>query len=270
MIFFEKHGVDGKVWQRFLLEVPVFPLHFHRSYELVYVKKGGISITIDGKDWHLQEREMAIIFSNQIHEIVSAENGETVIIEFHPEMVGSFYREYQDKVPTVPILKMDPGFVERPLRSLFRQKSFLYEICAQLIEESTFEPFVESPKTNVLYKLLLYVEKHYQENCTLKEAARNLQYDYPYLSKLFFRMMRMTYTEYLNSYRIATATYLLNNSKLSTQDIAIECGYENMRTFYRNFQLIMKQTPKEYKKKGRKYTDKFNYYLIDQHRDRDV
>src|SRR5690606_26324534 len=105
------------------------------------------------------------------------------------------------------------------LDSIYRQKSFLYGICATLVENTEFIPVEHSTKTRVLHKILLYVDKNYHSDCTLKVIAKQLQYDYAYLSKLFVQMTNMTFTEYLNHYRISQACYLLKNSEQTVSEI---------------------------------------------------
>lgn len=60
--------------------------------------------------------------------------------------------------------------------------------------------------------------------------------------------MNITFTEYLNNYRISQACYLLKNSNQSIGEIAINCGYNSLRTFHRNFRKITEMTPNEYRK----------------------
>ncbi|AYV69607.1 hypothetical protein C2I06_23755 [Niallia circulans] len=66
----------------------------------------------------------------------------------------------------------------------------------------------------VFHRILLYVDSHYSQDCTLKVVAKHLQYDYAYLSKLFVHITNMTFTEYLTQYQISQACYQLKNRQL--------------------------------------------------------
>ena len=57
----------------------------------------------------------------------------------------------------------------------------------------------------------------------------------------------MSFTEYLNHYRITQATQLLKNTEEKVTNIAFQVGYENLRTFNRNFQKIVGMRPNIYR-----------------------
>lgn len=248
MVFFEKHGVEEKnFFQFFPLKNYNFPLHFHRAYELIYVSGGKLSVTIDQREYLLQKNDLVFIFSNQMHEFRAVDYSETTIILFSPELIGDFFMNYKGFVPNDNRLHLVGELDLNNLNSIYRQKSFLYAACADLIHHTTFAPVKQTPQTKVLNKILLYVEQNYSTDCTLKDVAKHLQYDYPYLSKLFVQLMNMTFTDYLNHYRISQAYYLLRNSNQLIGEVAINCGYNNLRTFHRNFREIANQSPREYR-----------------------
>jgi YesN/AraC family two-component response regulator len=247
MVFFEKHGVEGKeIFRFFSLKNFNFPIHFHRAYELIFIKEGKLYATIDQKEYLLQKNDLAFIFTNQIHEFKTMDYSEITIFLFSPELVGDFYMNYKGLIPENNVLHLEGELAYKKLDSIYSQKSFLYGVCADLINQTLFAPVKQSPQTRVLYKILLYVEQNFSEECTLKAVAKHLQYDYPYISKLFVKLMNMTFTDYLNHYRISQACYMLKNSSQPIGEIANKCGYNNLRTFHRNFREITDRSPKEY------------------------
>lgn len=249
MVFFEKHGVDEKeLFRCFSLRNYQFPFHFHRAYELIYVDEGQLSISIDENEYLLHQNDLAFIFPNQIHAFKTVDFSEITIILFSPELIGYFYRHYKGFVPNDNILHLKLDLDLKSLDSIYSQKSFLYAICDKLVEQKSFIPVKHSSQTKVVYKILLFIEQNYSKECTLKTVAEHLNYDYQYLSKLFAQRINMTFTEYLNNYRISQACYLLKNSAQSIGEIAFNCGYSNLRTFHRNFKKITGISPREYRK----------------------
>lgn len=248
MVFFEKHGVEEKELFRFFpLKNYHFPLHFHRAYELIYVNDGQLAVSVDQKEYVLKKKDLAFVFSNQMHEFRTIDYSEITILLFSPELIGDFYMNYKGFIPEDNILHLERELDLDKLDSVYRQKSLLYDLCADLAGRKSFVPVKQSPQTKVLYKILLYVEKNYSQECTLKTVARHLQYDYPYISKLFVRLMNMSFTDYLNHYRISQACYMLRNLPSSVGEVAMDCGYSNLRTFHRNFRRITGHSPMEYR-----------------------
>ncbi|ADL67931.1 transcriptional regulator, AraC family [Thermoanaerobacterium thermosaccharolyticum DSM 571] len=249
MVFFQKHGVNEKdLFRFFSLKNYQFPFHFHRAYELIYINNGRLSVSIGKKEYILEQNDLAFIFSNQMHEFKTIDFSDITITLFSPELIGDFYMNYKGMIPDDNILHLDRYIDFNELNSIYSKKSFLYSICDKLVKQKSFIPVKQSAQTKVLYKMLLYIEQNYSNVCTLKNVAEHLNYDYPYLSKLFVQQMDMTFTEYLNNYRISQACYMLKNSNLSIGEIASNCGYNNLRTFHRNFRRITNMSPKEYQK----------------------
>jgi Response regulator containing CheY-like receiver domain and AraC-type DNA-binding domain len=248
MVIFERHGMDEKEFFRFFpLKNYHFPLHFHRAYELIYVSYGQLAVSIDQKEYLLQKNDLVFIFNNQMHEFKTIGYSEITVILFSPELIGDFFMNFKGFIPKDNVLHFDREIDLTKLNSIYSQKSFLYSVCADLINKTSFVHINQSSQTKVLYKILLYVEEHYSADCTLKAVAKHLQYDYPYLSKLFANLMSMTFTDYLNHYRISQACYLLKNVHQSIGEVATNCGYSNLRTFHRNFRKITGQSPKVYR-----------------------
>lgn len=247
-MFFEKHGMEEQLFSFFTLKNYHFQLHFHRAYELIFVNDGQLCVTIDKKEYLLKKNDLAFIFNNQMHEFKTIDYSEITIILFSPELIGDFFMKFKDFIPDDNVLHFDGKLDLKKLDSIYSQKSFLYAVCAELINHTSFAAIKKSSQTKTLYKVLLYVEKNYTDDCTLKTVAKDLQYDYYYLSKIFTKLMNMNFTDYLNQYRISQACYLLKNTNQSIDEVAINCGYDSLRTFHRNFRKINSCSPKEYRR----------------------
>lgn len=248
MVFFEHHGVEEKEsFQSFTSVNSSFPVHFHRAYELIIVNEGELAVTIDQQEYILHKNDAAFIFNNQVHGFKTMERSKITIIIFSPELIGHFFMNYKGYIPENNIFPISHVPDLSTMDSIYKQKSFLYEICSILVDHTGFIPVEPSTKTKVLHRILLFVDKNYMDDCTLKTVAEQLKYDYAYLSKLFVSMTNMNFTEYLNHYRISQACYQLKNSQQSVGGIAINCGYTNLRSFNRNFKKITGRSPKSYR-----------------------
>ncbi|RKQ31338.1 helix-turn-helix transcriptional regulator [Oceanobacillus halophilus] len=248
MAFFEHHGVEEKESFQYLTLVNrSFPLHFHRAYELIIVNEGELLVTIDQKEYVLHKNDLAFVFTNQMHEFKTINHSNITVIIFSPELIGHFFMNYKGVIPKDNVLHLSQAPNLEKLNSIYMQKGFLYSICGVLQDHTSFIPVKHSTKTKVLHQILLFVDNHYTSDCTLKLVAKHLQYDYAYLSKLFVQMTNMTFTEYLNHYRISQACYLLKNSQQSIYEIAMNCGYNNLRSFNRNFKRMINYSPKQYR-----------------------
>ena len=247
VFFFEHHGMEGTdSFRTYESGSESFPLHMHRAYELIYVNSGALSLQVEQKQYLLEAGDLAFIFCNQVHGFSTPDKSDTMVALFSPEFIGDFYSAYKNHVPENNVVRMEnpPDFFK--LQSRYAQKSMLYHVCDKLLAASNMEPVGNRSRTEVLQKIFAYVDKHFSEDCSLKTVSRSIKYDYAYLSKLFSRLTGMRFSEYLNLYRISQACYLLKTEKKIVSEIAAICGYTTLRTFHRNFRMVMGCAPREY------------------------
>lgn len=248
MFFFEHYGIDD---QEFFSVIELvnqnFPVHFHRAAELICVEEGEVEVTIENESWAMRKGQCAFVFPNQMHEIFVNHQARLQVVVFSPEWIGNFFTRFKGQVPVKPIISLASFYPESKRDSFYFKKSFLYGLCDDLILHTTFKKSEYPSKTKVIQSIMAYVDEHYMENINLKQIASLTKYDYFYLSKLFKQVTNYRFTEYLNQYRISQACYQLRGTQKSISDIALDCGYQNLRTFHRNFFDWVQCTPSEYR-----------------------
>lgn len=101
-----------------------------------------------------------------------------------------------------------------------------------------------------LYDVYNYVETHYVSDILLSEVAAQVSMTVPGFCRFFKKGTGMTFTYYLNKYRIQYACKeLLENPLKSIADIGFDCGYNNFSYFNRSFKKHMGETPSAYRKR---------------------
>ncbi len=100
----------------------------------------------------------------------------------------------------------------------------------------------------LILQVLRYVEENYK-SATLAELAESLHYDAAWLSREIKRRTGENFTSLLQNKRLSQATYLLGNTTIKVDDIAVQVGYENISYFHRIFQKKYGMSPKKYRDK---------------------
>ena len=95
-------------------------------------------------------------------------------------------------------------------------------------------------------ELLDYIDKHYAEDLTLDHASSMLHFSPSHFSKTFKKLMGMNYVTYVNMVRIEQAIQMLTTNQYRMIDIALECGFSNIRSFNRVFKEITGYTPTDF------------------------
>lgn len=92
-----------------------------------------------------------------------------------------------------------------------------------------------------------YINERFQESLTLEELAALVHFSPSYLSKLFHQVTGLTIKNYLTLRRMEHARYLLKNSQLSIQEIAVNSGFPNVSHFNRVFRQQTGMSPLEFR-----------------------
>jgi AraC-like DNA-binding protein/mannose-6-phosphate isomerase-like protein (cupin superfamily) len=98
-----------------------------------------------------------------------------------------------------------------------------------------------------LQKIFSYVEKHYAENIEIGKMAALAALSVPSFCNYFKRTANITFTEFVNQYRIQKACLLLQQDK-TIAEVCFDCGFNNVTYFNKVFKTLLKKTPSEYRK----------------------
>ena len=261
--------LSDKLPIRILLhEVKYVGMHWHDSIEILVVLKGSVSIVVQQEQYELQESDLIVIHSNELHALSSSEDNLVIALQ----------------VPTGYILQHFPAFNQYKLNC----KSFLYDrehqdtfqeiryLVAKIIwsyskEGFAYELEIEYLLLQLLHELILHFreeenesalsDKHmdrllriintirdnYAEPITLKDIADQEFLSFHYLSKFFHKHMGMSFTKYVNSVRLEQSVKQLVSSDLPISDIALNHGFPNVKSYYKLFNEIYGVTPRQYR-----------------------
>ena len=228
-----------------------FPAHLHGSFEFITLVSGEMQVKIDEKTYVLTRGKGVLIFPNQTHELITEGQSSHYLCIFSPDTVRAYAKQCAAKLPKNNLVEIDDFYLDK-LISLSTQatvsavKGLLYSLCAEL-DAITEYVDRDTGDHELLQSIFDFVEKNCASQCDLGALAESTTYNYVYLSRYFKERTGITFTEYVNRYRINQACYLLGNTDKTILSISEECGFESLRSFNRNFLAIVKNTPKKYR-----------------------
>lgn len=117
----------------------------------------------------------------------------------------------------------------------------ILEELAQMFSQST-----RSQSQLAAQAVIAYLEKHYQEDVTIREMAAKLYITPAYLCRLFKKATSRTINEYLTELRIRKAKELLALGRYHLYEIAPMVGYQDIKYFSRIFRDRTGLTPSDY------------------------
>lgn len=232
-----------------------FNYHFHRNLELIYIISGEVECTINGKTDILHEHEFGLCLSNEIHSYRSLGESKAWVGVFSGDFVHAFEKQTKNKAGEHFKFRCRPEFENYLKETLLIEgcldtyvlKSCLYAVCAEYCNHIELKEL--STKSDLLAQTITdYISNHFQTKLDLESLAEITGYDYCYISRYFRKMFRMSFTDYLNSYRLEHALMLLTETDKAITDIAYESGFQSIRNFNHVFKKSVGMTPAQYRK----------------------
>jgi AraC-like DNA-binding protein len=120
------------------------------------------------------------------------------------------------------------------------EKTFLHEL--------PFDDFYNNKEQNRLKIVYAFIETNFQRNISIDEMGQLTHLSKAAFCRYFKKMTRLTFTEFLNQYRIEQAKRLLKSDKNVTET-CFECGFESLSYFNRIFKKVVGENPIQFKKK---------------------
>jgi two-component system response regulator YesN len=102
----------------------------------------------------------------------------------------------------------------------------------------------------IMNKALDYIHKNYEKDLTQPTVAELLSIPPSQFSAMFKKVVGMTFTDYVITYRMEKAKELLSKTELKIIQIANRLCYNNSQNFSRIFKKINGVTPREYRDKS--------------------
>ena len=253
-----------------------FPEHSHDFIEVIYMCSGRTTHIINGNKILLKEGELLFLGQNARQEILPAGINDVavnfiVLPEFFDVPLSMLNDEETPlrsfiidslksgdnnsccmhfKVADVlPIQNLIENLIWAQIKSTQNKRkinSFTMGLLFLQLMNCTDRLVLQNKEEQILIKILRYIDENYK-NGSLTELAKDLHYDFFWLSREIKKQTGKTYTELVQEKRLAQACFLLKNTDITISDIAIQVGYDNISYFHRIFKNRFNMSPKSYR-----------------------
>lgn len=246
-----------------------FLAHWHKEIELIYVRSGICSLSITDHSFTAHAGDLAVCESGVIHYSDShgMDNSLDFII-FDTSILGQLFQNPGFTFPLVTKEQLESYGLTARLEALIRTVSseltdkapFYQDVVTSSIQTfwallKRFHPRADADQLpdgrrsrmlSELQELLAYIDVHYADNISLEYAAGRMNFSPSHFSKTFKKLMGINFVTYLNMVRVEQAAQELRHTEKKFTDVALSCGFNNIRTFNRVFKEITGCTPSEF------------------------
>lgn len=246
-----------------------FELHKHPEFEFHYCLSGSFNIIINKQQYTLNEGDLVVIPPMTAHEMPdnSSNNYQALVIVVGPIFLSSYFKLLAQRLPEISLFNLK-SIGQTQLCQIFDElaelksnpmgfsdlfiKGNIFKVCALLLNLFTESNYsVYSPNElraiSSIEKALEIIYSNYRKNLTLDEVAYMCGYNKGHFCKIFKNATGQTFHNFLNDYRINIACILLKETFDSIEEIAIQVGFIDSKSFCRVFKQSIGTTPRSYR-----------------------
>lgn len=237
--------------------------HLHNETEIVYVEEGEVELTLGNITKALKKGEIAVIPCKIIHNIYTKKSSKTFVIKLFPItslegiQLKSNILSIEDKGYNTLIGLVNSIISEDKNKNtdymlavnIYAQQIFLFilrelkdtsAVCdkTKLLKESSF-----------LNSVNAYLQENYKKSITLEVVSKHFNLTKSYFCRYFKTVTGTSFWNYYTLFRLEKAVELLSGGEYGNLiSIAMESGFNNVRSFNKAFKAFHSVTPSEYKK----------------------
>ncbi len=230
--------------------------HFHSAFEVVMVRRGGMLAVINGEETKILAGEGCFVDSFSLHSYSALElDTEVYVFVGNSPDFDAVFSEIGG-VPPVrfrfnnfslldTVVAYYKETVDEEIKGLVFRGAFTL-ILSMIANENKVLTERRTDKSAEFCAVLRYISEHFTEPLTLRSISAHFGYTPQYFSKIFHRYMKTNLTKYVNVARVNYAKKLFDsNSDKSVVEVAFECGFSSVPTFYRAYKKVFGRLPRD-------------------------
>lgn len=247
--------------------------HYHPEYEIVYIPFGDGRRRIGTNVSRYDGGELVFIGPNLPH--LNFSYGieglfEEIVVQLRDDFMGDSFLRRPEMISVRRLFerahaglifgsktKQQVGSLleKMPQQPPFERLLTLLRVLQQLADAHDVEAlhadgvrFDLNPKEQErINRVCQYVEQHYAQPLDVRKVADLASLTVPAFCRYFKRMTQVTFTDFVNEYRVNQARRMLQSSR-TVADVGFAVGFNNLSHFNKTFRAITGQTPSAYRK----------------------
>ena len=260
---YELIAFDAEKLNVFAAEVRYCEPHWHPAPELITVLRGRFSLAVGQQSVELHAGEMLYINAEEVHALSAEEDGSQLVTvqfspglfdELHPAPLLNWRTHRQAMTPA------DSAVFPRLLALLariidndapFQRIAAIYLLLDALVAAGQPSQRAESSlrEEAMIKEGIDYINQHFDRPLTLSDVAEHSGMSYSYFSRMFKKVSRHNFKEYLTLVRLNKARTLLRDTRTPITDISHSCGFQEHKALIAAFNKYCGLTPTEYRKR---------------------
>jgi AraC-like DNA-binding protein/quercetin dioxygenase-like cupin family protein len=251
-----------------------YPWHYHPEYELTYILASEGVRYVGNSIENFFDDDLVLIGSNLPHCWINSadqkQSASAIVVYFKEGFLDKGWMESCEfgairklldlsnkgiKFDRNVALKLKEKFFELHKLPSLKKLILLLNILEELAETTELHYLCEqgfthelnhshNERINIVYK---FIEANYHRKISLSDIAGMVNMSEEYFSRFFKKIMKKSFFEFLNEYKINKACKLLIETDKQISEICYASGFESIPFFYRQFKKFKTCQPKNYR-----------------------
>ena len=234
--------------------------HWHENIEILYFYRGRGTVTVDFSSTEAEAGDVVIINSEKLHMVESADTEHPV--KYYCLILDSEFC-LMNGIPVTELTFRQHITGDKALGQIFGDVvegyrtqtpyretkiriavlNLLYTLACGYLAEG--EEVRENDPTHLenVKEAVKFIKENFQQKITIEEVSRAAGLSKAYFSRIFKNVTGYTVVAYMNLVRCRNAAKLLRSGKFKVNEVAVQCGFENMSYFTKTYKQVMGITP---------------------------
>lgn len=266
----KKHGTIEYPFQVYHIQNPrrtfMVPVHWHHEFEIIYIKKGNINISISGEDYIGTDNSIFFVNSGELHFISTSTRDidyynfifplDFISFKSNDVIESNFFGPLKNGTLHLIHTTLDTEALDIcNLISETESTSYIDQFKIRILLLSLFQFAVNnnllsskaSTFDTIEREMLTFIQQNYIYGISLKELSTHFHMSEKYISRYFKEHFKIPLTQYVNHLKLNKAKSLLKSTSLSITDIALQCGFQNVSYFIRTYKSTYGISPLQYR-----------------------
>ncbi len=244
-----------------------FLAHWHAEAELIFLTAGQLRIGVNNQLLTLTAGQIVLVAPLDIHYYERCGDADGFMLIFATEFLDRQLLA-QSALWTIAAgerLVQLTGLAALLVTEMQERQPF-FELAASGLLRQFFavlnrpDPAVRREPAGLLSRakgfqtiqaILAHLEEHYREPLSRADIAARYNLSVAHFSRLFKAATGMTLIDYLTRLRLAAARQAISQTGQTMLAIALDNGFDSIRTFNRAFRKVYRQTPSACRAAGR-------------------
>lgn len=253
---------------------PIFETnwHQHEEYELILITQGNGTALIGDYVNEYRKGDVYFLAGNLPHWFRKSNPkiiGGAIVIHFTRQIFENGFINTPELSQISKLLDLQNGLLfQKKLKQLitehilkinekkgFERMMLLLSCLQEIANGNQYDIITKNfsdSKNNVnptIESIIEYTFKNFKNPIALKEVAQTAKMTIPTFCRFFKRNIKKSYFDFLQEVRISHACKMLHSTQKSVMSICYESGYNSWSHFSKQFKVVKKMTPTDYRKK---------------------